>query len=101
MDGSPLVFFHFHGLSVDGDRFYFKHLPYLASTTPVIRDEVYHPYCRALREEEAVIGRNAVDAPRPRQASVFPSIHSSRAAILRLLAKVRGDYLDLPATRSV
>jgi hypothetical protein len=95
VDGSPLIFFHFHGLRIDGDRYYFKHLPYRASTSPTIRDEVYRPYCRSLRAEEAQLQTSQAEAPMGRRPSVLPSVRSSRAGLLRLLSTMRGDFLDL------
>ncbi|MEI8261963.1 MAG: glycosyl transferase, partial [Actinomycetes bacterium] len=38
VDGRPLVFFHFHGLRSEGQRFRFKHVPYLAKTTQAVRE---------------------------------------------------------------
>jgi hypothetical protein len=95
VDGSPLVFFHFHGLRIEGDRYYFKHAPYLASTSRVIREQIYRPYCRALRTEEVRVDGSRTEEPLGRRPSVLPSISSSRAALLRLVAQGRGDYLDL------
>ncbi len=95
IDGFPLVFFHFHGVTVNEGRYYFKHLPYLATTTPSVRESIYRPYCEALREQERSMAGLGAQQPRARRASLARSFQSRRPALLRLLARVRGDYLDL------
>lgn len=93
VDGCPLIFFHFHGLRRDGNRFHFRHVPYLARTTPEVRDLVYYPYCENLMKAE----RRSLDAPTvmERRPTVFSSLKAGRSAAIRWLGVRRGDYLDV------
>jgi hypothetical protein len=94
VDGLPLVFFHFHGLRQEGRRFYFKHIPYLARTTRVIRESIYEPYCRALVAVERE-GMAAKVEPLLRQVTVLARLRSGRQWAMRKLALMRGDYIDV------
>lgn len=93
VDGSPLIFFHFHGLKRDGGRYYFKHVPYFAKTTPAVRDAIYLPYCLAL--EAATPSDQRSLTVMDRRATLLSSLRSGRAATLRWLAIRRGDYVDV------
>ena len=93
IDGKPLIFFHFHGLRIEGTRFYFKHVPYLAKTTSAIRDFVYRPYCEALLAASGPTSRSSrVMERRPR---LLDSLKSGRVATIRWLGVRRGDYVDI------
>lgn len=92
VDGKPLIFFHFHGLAREGHRYYFKHAPYFARTTPVIRNLIYQPYCTAL--DEWTQSSEAVPA-QDRTPDVLKGIVSGRQRALRWLARNRGDYIDV------
>ena len=94
VDGSPLVFFHFHGLRSAGNRYRFKHLPYLARTTATIRDHVYRPYCQALAAATAAARTDTHPAMR-RRPTVMTSLQFGRAAALRWLGDLRGDFVDV------
>ena len=97
VDGEPLVFFHFHGLRKIDGRYHFKHLPYLARTTSIVRDLVYRPYCERLEFAERYIGTraNEILARRPTLAS---ALRSRRSGLLRWLGERRGDYVDVDRT---
>lgn len=92
VDGSPLIFYHFHGLKSDGNRFYFKHVPYLVKTTAVIRDHIYSPYCTAL-ERATPEGLRSLESMN-RNPTLLGSLKPGRAAILRWLAVWRGDSIN-------
>jgi len=94
VDGEPLIFFHFHGLREDSGRYFFKHLPYFARTTPIIRDAIYRPYCEALgwRDREW----NTARPPLDRKHSFLGIIKRWADGTLRRLAVRRGDFLDIP-----
>ena len=95
VDGEPLLFFHFHGLRIDGARFYFKHVPYLATTTPTLREFVYRPYCEALMAAtKPLSGELDVMTRRP---TLLASLKGCRAATIRWLSVRRGDYVDIQA----
>ena len=93
-DNRPLIFFHFHGLQSQGNRYFFKHLPYLARTTPTIRDLIYRPYCLAL---SVAISEMDEKEPTPlqRRTTFLSFIGVSHKAVLQQLGVLRGDYLDL------
>jgi hypothetical protein len=93
VDGEPLIFFHFHGLRLEGSRFHFKHVPYLAKTTPALRDLVYLPYCKALVEaSKHSLGTSLAMERRP---TLLASLRAGRSATIRWLGVRRGDYVDL------
>ncbi|WP_298885722.1 hypothetical protein [uncultured Bradyrhizobium sp.] len=49
--GAPLIFFHFHALKIHFDALFLaKHVPYGSSYTKFIREEIYRPYAKTLRE---------------------------------------------------
>lgn len=93
VDGEPLIFFHFHGLRLEGSRFHFNHVPYLARTTAVLRDLVYHPYCKALlRAGSCSSGTSAVMERRP---TLLSSLKAGGSIVIRWLGVYRGDYVDV------
>ena len=94
VDGRPLVFFHFHGLRQEGQRFHFKHVPYLARTTPAIRNAIYRPYCTELLAAEKA-PTAARTEPLQRQETVLSRVRSGRRAALRRLGILRGDFVDI------
>lgn len=94
VDGSPLIFFHFHGLRSDGNRFHFKHLPYFARTTDEIRDQIYRPYCQALAAATAPLITNTQPAMQ-RRPTLLGSLRSGRVTVLRWLGVLRGDFVDV------
>jgi hypothetical protein len=96
VDGEPLIFFHFHGLRLEGDRFHFKHVPYLASTTPTLKNLVYRPYCEALQAATKSLTEGA--AAMERRPTLFASLKAGRAATLRWMGVRRGDYVDIRAS---
>ena len=93
VDGEPLIFFHFHGLRLEGNRFHFKHVPYLARTTPALRDLVYRPYCEALVRA----GKRSFGTPvsMERRPTLLASLKAGRSATIRWLGVRRGDYVDV------
>lgn len=95
VDGEPLIFFHFHGLRVEDNRFHFKHVPYLARTTHVIRDLVYRPYCEAL----VAVGTSSSGTPRimERRPTLLASLKSGRSATVQWLGIRLGDFVDVPS----
>jgi hypothetical protein len=93
IDGQPLIFFHFHGLRIEGTRFHFKHVPYLAKTTRAIRDSVYRPYCEALLAATGPVSRSA--RVMDRRPTMLGSLKSGRVATIRWLGVRRGDYVDI------
>jgi hypothetical protein len=48
VDGTPLVFYHFHGLRKRGDWIYPSLATYKTRLTPTVRDRVYAPYISVL-----------------------------------------------------
>ncbi len=93
IDGKPLIFFHFHGLRIEGTRFHFKHVPYLAKTTSAIRDSVYRPYCEALLAARRSASRSSLVMER--RLTLLGSLKSGRVATIRWLGIRRGDYVDI------
>ena len=102
VDGEPLIFFHFHGLREEDGRYFFKHFPYLAHTTPVIRDDVYRPYCELLGrievERRSDGEQGSLRPPHDRKRSFGSHMKRGVDGFLRLVAVRRGDYLDLSAS---
>ena len=95
VDGGPLIFFHFHGLRLEGDRFHFKHVPYLARTTPTLKNLVYRPYCEALLKATKPLPRR--EEAMERRPTLLASLNASRAGAIRWLGVRRGDYVDIRA----
>jgi hypothetical protein len=93
VDGEPLIFFHFHGLRLEGVRFHFKHAPYLARTTSTLRDFVYRPYCEALLAATKPLAGGA--AAMERRTTLLASLKAGRAATIGWLGVRRGDYVDI------
>lgn len=95
-DQDALVFFHFHGLRRSGNRYHFKHFPYRARTTGLVRDRIYRPFCLHL---EAIEHR--ADFPQrtsgllQRKLGVLPLLKSGRTKVLNGIGVVRGDYVDV------
>ena len=99
VDNQPLIFFHFHGLRREASRFHFRHLPYLARTTRLIRELIYRPYCEALRDEEQRLsGSHQVMQRRP---TLLRSLKLGRTAAIRWLGVCRGDYVDVTHTEDL
>lgn len=94
IDGESLIFFHFHGLRNTGYRFYFKHIPYLARTTGVIRNQIYRPYCQRLMSLTGSAAHQTFQMER--RVTLFASLKSGRASIIRWLSLLRGDVVDIP-----
>lgn len=94
VDGEPLIFFHFHGLKHDAGRYSFKHVPYFARTTPAIREGIYRPYCMAL--ESAIPLSDGSPVQMQRRQTFVSALQTGRAAALRWLGAVRGDFVDVP-----
>lgn len=94
VDGEPLIFFHFHGLKSSGRRYYFKHLPYLARTTPIVRDMIYRPYCRDLSAASLSLSGEA-PTPLDRRPTFSKSLRLGVGRLIRWLGDRRGDYVDV------
>lgn len=96
VDGVPLVFFHFHGLSRRGRRYYFKHAGYRARTTELVREQIYRPYITELdaitREVVTLISADGTDGMR-RGSGLTALAAPAKATALRILARARGDTL--------
>jgi len=94
VDGEDLIFFHFHGLQQNGDRYYLKHAAYKVRTTKLMVDELYRPYILRLRHFEARLNlqptRNL-----ERRANFASVLQPGRKSLLRMLARIRGDSLTV------
>ena len=93
IDGKHLVFFHFHGLRERNGRYFFRHLPYLARTNPVVRDQIYRPYCESLRriDQKGEVSQT----PLVRKRSISRLLGKRVDQTFQRIAVLRGDYLDL------
>jgi hypothetical protein len=92
VDGEPLVFFHFHGLKKVGKRFEFKHFPYFAKTTRIVRESIYRPYCNMLISlESSGVEKFEVNE---RQGSFFTGVSGLKDRVVKVIGHLRGDYLD-------
>lgn len=97
VDGKELIFFHFHGLKLDGSRFYFKHVPYLVKTTKNIREFIYRAYC------ENIFRIDGATPPQDfsnldvlvRKPSVLTGSVGIKNRLIRRLSMMRGDFLDI------
>jgi hypothetical protein len=95
VDGAALIFFHFHGLRVEGTLFHFRHAPYLARTSPLIRELIYRPYCAKLLA--IGISTTRETPPMSRRPTLLTVLRARRSAFIQWLGVRRGDYLDLKA----
>jgi hypothetical protein len=75
VDDQPLIFFHFHGLKQVGLHTYqLNQAYYRVRITPTVRNNVYRPYVRALREVAA-----GLQGPTPSPSSrALRTSHASR-----------------------
>lgn len=103
VDGAPLVFFHFHGVTRRGDRYYFKHVGYRARTTGLVRDRIYRPYLTELdninREVEHLLSGRETGGLRRGSGMGIDLVGPAKSSLLRLVARARRDTLRLPAGR--
>jgi hypothetical protein len=96
VDGKPLIFFHFHGLDRDANRYYFKHVTYGARTTRVVRDGIYTPYLSALAKVERELGPSLpVGEVVARRGFGGMPLGSGRRMALRGLSHLRGDFVEI------
>ncbi len=85
-DGRPLVFFHFHGVRRDGDRFYLKNMvPYGAWPSRVVKQGIYTPYVRRLSAVDAELCAQ-MGAPRSGAGMV-----GLKGAVTKVVTRVSGD----------
>lgn len=98
VDGRPLIFFHFHGLDCDTNRYYFKHATYGARTTDAVRDGIYLPYLHALTQVERELGpRVPVEEVAARRGFGGSPFGRGRRVALRGLSRLRGDFVEISA----
>lgn len=91
VDGRPLVFFHFHGVSREGRRFRFKHATYRVRTTSTIRDTIYRPYVSRLAQLDGA----AEATGRDRHRAGATMMGRLRSRLLTWWGDRRADYVDL------
>jgi hypothetical protein len=102
VDGRPLIFFHFHGVDHDAKRYYFKHAPYGARTTDVVRDGIYEPYLTALIQTERVVGPFVPVAGVAARRGIGGSpLGWGRHVAVRGLSRLRGDFVEIPRLRKL
>lgn len=96
VDGRELVFFHFHGIDRQGDRFYLKHAPYHVRTTVTLREHLYRPYLLDLLRNEALACASKDTEGVQRRPSCSAGFTVGRKQLIRAAARLRGDSLQLP-----
>jgi hypothetical protein len=97
VDGVPLIFFHFHGLDRDANRYYFRHAPYGARTSSVVRDGIYAPYLAALAQAERELSPTEPVADVVNRRRFGGSLFGNgRRMALRAVSRVRGDFVEIP-----
>jgi len=84
VEGQPLIFFHFHALRRISRRFFDCNLAhYGAVLSPLVRNQIYHPYLKVLQEIEVQLPTSAsqnerkslvrhANAPRSQSIKSFP-----------------------------
>lgn len=83
VDGHPVIFFHFHGLTQQAGRFYLKNWFYGARLTRSVRECIYEPYLAALQNcESRVPGMGDGDGRSGRRSTLGDA---TRRGIARLL----------------
>ena len=96
VDGQPLIFFHFHGITRNVKRYYFNHASYGAKTTSTVRDGIYLPYLTALRRVErevsSMLPKEGSIARRSLGGSDFGTL---RRGVLRRVASLRRDFIEV------
>lgn len=96
VDGSPLIFFHFHGLLKKNNRYFFKHAPYGVKTTSLIRENLYRPYCSLLESlAKTIPPQEHSYTPLTRKRTILRPLVGGRHFLIRWLAFSRGDWLEV------
>lgn len=90
VDGSPLVFFHVHGLRRVGSHYVTAQLVYGAPASYDLMRGVYGPYVEALEAQEGLIRNQGVDTTRvaPRGVGLRGLISRMRKSTLNVLSIV-------------
>ncbi len=96
VDGSPLVFFHFHGLKQVGRWLYdpgWKE--YGISPSEVLRSRIYLPYIRVLRDIARMLNSNRQSLPRGVRSSVGTASAKGLRDLRLRLRKARKDAVEI------
>ena len=97
VDGSePLVFFHFHGLRRLGERYVSSQFVYGSHLGPVLKNDVYAPYVRALESEERrVAGVLQRPASHPRGNGIRGVASRARKLLVDRLTILTGNAIRI------
>jgi hypothetical protein len=103
-DGSPLVFYHFHGLRKRGDWIYPSLATYKTRLTPTVRDRVYAPYISALTAIERGMAAINFGHPIPQiptapgarnQRSLRSAAYRGRRRLVQTVERLSGNAFQI------
>lgn len=92
-DGEPLVFFHFHGIKSNNNRFITSQLVYRSPMTTILRNMVYIPYLKVLDklDEELIQQGFAPQTVTPRGNGFSGMLFRGYKLILTLISIATGN----------
>jgi hypothetical protein len=101
----PLVFFHFQGLREIAPGLYLaNHLPYFAPLPRIVRDGLYLPYLRLVRQIEEEVGATLLSGTLRRgevRRTLKQRLFEARVALFRLAGRAMGHALRPASARTV
>ena len=103
VDGSPLVFFHFHGVSrIWGTLFDCNLKRYQARLSTTLKREIYGPYLSRLIAIESTYGAPSGNATRGRSGERNPILREFSRGVRALVTCCHGSLIhpDMPSKRT-
>jgi hypothetical protein len=109
VDGTPLTFFHFHGLRRRGDWFYPNLATYRTRMSKVVRDDIYVPYTSALLAAESgsldanlgfPIPRSTAPPATRNRRSLRSAAHRARRRFAQIAERVNSTAIRITEDRA-
>lgn len=95
VDGTPLNFFHFHGLREFHSWFTSSQLLYSAPMTKVLRENVYRPYVKDLASTDVLVRKLNPAQPRisKRGSGIIGFLSRQRSTLIHVVSILTGNAL--------
>ena len=95
-DGKPLVFFHFHGIKSNKQRFITSQLVYRSPMNKVLRHKVYIPYLKVLNEFDNKLAQQGFDPQNsaPRGNGLKGMLFRSYKILLTFVSTATGNTVN-------